>query len=210
MKTSLLAAALLLAMAACNSQSPPPAAPAPEASTGTPDAGAPTAPTTAPDAMSANAPGAINEPIPQADVDVRMALSGVPKYDATRDLLLFDIDVTNGGRVAIASKGTKPVRLGAMLAGPDGVDKAPGKRDFKRLDLPEITPGANAIIHAQVPVKPLLSLALQVDAVQERVAWFGRAYGKPVLDIGTFKRCAAEGMTLCDQTGQAVPDAGAK
>lgn len=206
MKTSLLATSLLLALAACDSQPPPPATPAPDASagTGTPDAGAPNAPATGPDAMSAEAPGAINEAIPEADVDLRMALSGVPRYDASRDLLLFDIDVTNGGRVTIASKGTKPVRLGAVLAGPDGVDKAPGKRDFKRFDLPEMAPGANAIIQAQVPVKPLLGLALKVDAVQERVVWFGRAYGRPVLDVGTFKRCSAEGMTLCDQAGQAV------
>lgn len=206
MKTSLLAASLILALAACNSQSPPPAAPASEANTGTgtPGAGAPNAPATAPDAMSAEAPGAINEAIPEADVDVRLALSGVPKYDASRDMLLFDINVTNGGRVAIVSKGTKPIRLGVILAGPDGVDKAPGKRDFKRVNLPEIAPDGHAVVQAQIPVEPLLGLAVKVDALQERVVWFGPAYGKPVLDVGTFKRCSAEGMTLCDQAGQAV------
>ena len=207
MKTSLLATALILGLAACNSPTPSQTAaatdPAVEAeSTG---ADASSAPAADADLVGAadDATG-INTPLPADAIDLRLALSGVPKYDAARDLLLFDVQVTNAGSTMVVSKGSKPVRLGLVLAGPEGVDKAPGKLNFKRVALPKVVPDAQVTVHAQAPVKPLLGLQLKVDVVQEGVAWFGRKYGKPVLDVGSFERCAQGGQTLCDSSGTPV------
>lgn len=145
----------------------------------------------------------INTPIPRDAVSTRLELVGKPVYDKADDSLNVKVRVSNLGKTGLVSAGTAMVRLGAMLVGPDGPDKAPGNRNFKRIDLPMIAPGGNAEVEVKLPAAGLNGLPVRFDLVQEGVNWFS-AYGQPTLEIGPYKRCGGQDMSLCDGTGQAV------
>lgn len=183
--------ACALAVSGCSQE-----APAPQAT----EAPSPEAPVTAPaPAPSANA---INAAIATEDLDTRLELVGAPVYVAGSDALRVTVRIHNDGRATLVSEGTAPVRLGAMLLGPDGADVAPGVRDFHRIDIPVIAPGSSTEVTSDMPVPPLLGLSVRLELVQEGVNWFS-AYDQAPLDLGTFERCAGEAATLCSD-GQPV------
>lgn len=167
-----------------------------------PPAEAPAAPATDTTAASGTGTGnAINAPLAVEDIDTRLELVGAPVFLAANDSLRVTVRVHNDGRVALSGEGSAPVNLGAMLLGPNGPDEAPGNRDFQRLAIPVIPAGGSAEITGELPVQPMLGLALRLELVQEGVAWFA-GYGEPTLDLGTLDRCAGEAATLCGSDGQ--------
>ena len=146
----------------------------------------------------------LDQPIPQEDIRTTLTLAAPPVYRAADDTLLLNVEVGNHGNSALVGQGEMPVQLGVTLAGPEGVDKAPGRRDFVRARLPLVQPGSSARVGLQVPAAEILGLALNAELVQERVGWFGRQYKQPVLEIGTFQRCGDAANTLCDASGTPV------
>ena len=146
----------------------------------------------------------VDAPIAREDVATSLALTGVPRYRAKDDMLLFDVAVTNNGKVPLVSAGKAPVRIAVTLAGPEGVDKAPGTRKFARAMLPLIAPGSTGRVVVKVPVEPLLGLAVRAELVQEGVAWWSRGFRQPVLNVGVFQRCGGAPNTVCDAAGAPV------
>lgn len=138
---------------------------------------------------------------------IAIELAGDPGYNTKQDELVFDVEVTNSGKIYFDADvaGDHPLNLGVVLAGPDGVDKPPGRRKFRRARLPRIAPGAHKRVVVRVPAAELINLEVQVEPVQERVAWFGAAYGGPVLKIGTFRRCRGMEAMLCTEDGTPLP-----
>lgn len=165
-------------------------------------------PETAPDAVAATAdPGpalsanAINAPIAAEEIETRIELVGAPVHLAATDTIRFTVRIHNDGNATLADEGTAPVRLGAMLMGPEGADQAPGVRDFQRVGIPVIAPGNSTEVTGEMPVAPLLGLGVRLELVQEGVNWFS-AYGETPLDLGTFQRCADAEATICNADGQ--------
>lgn len=196
MKLSILFSAALIFIAGCSQQSgPTEPVPSEQAASTTPSGAEPT--------TVAGNPGnyEIDVPIPREDIKTELAIIGEPVYRAKDDILVVNVDVANLGNSPLVSAGTRPVQLGVTLAGPDGVDKVPGKRDFIRAKLPLIIEGGRGEVQVKAPVAPLLGLKVQLELVQESVAWFGRGYKQPILDIGTFQRCNGVAGTLCDESG---------
>lgn len=198
MRTTLILAGLALALTGCNQPAQPAA-----------DAGAAAGQATPTDADPAPAPVAgadykLDAAIPQGQIDTALTLAAPPAYRAADDSLLLQVQVQNRGAAALVGQGKMPVQLAATLAGPDGVDKAPGVRDFVRVRLPLIQPGATANVGVRLPAEKILGLGVKLELVQETVAWFGRRYGQPVLDVGVFQRCNDAAATLCDAGGTPV------
>lgn len=194
MKLNVLAVSGLVLLAACN-QKPTPDQSAPA----TPESGA-----TAPVARTFPADFKLDTPIPATAIRTELALVGVPTYLAKEDVLLFDVKVTNAGTVPLVSAGKAPVQLAINLAGPEGVDKAPGKRLAGRAMLPMIAPGKDGIVKARVPAQAVLGQTVRLELFQEGVGWFGRRYNQPTLDIGRFDRCEGIAQSLCDSDGSPV------
>lgn len=194
MKLNVLVASGLVLLAGCSQQpAPPQSVPA------TPDANA-----TAPAPRTFPADFKLDTPIPAAAIRTELALVGTPAFLAKDDVLLFDVKVTNAGTVPLVSAGKAPVQLAINLAGPEGVDKAPGKRLAGRAMLPMIAPGKDGIVKARVRAEAVLGQTVRVELFQEGVGWFGRRYNQPTLDIGTFQRCEGAARSLCDSSGSPV------
>ncbi|ODU75061.1 MAG: hypothetical protein ABT17_05090 [Rhodanobacter sp. SCN 69-32] len=183
---------MAIALAACGNQSEAPAG------ANAPAAGASSASTGTP-ADSSH----IDAPIPRDAISTRLELVGQPTYNKGDDSLDVKVRVSNQGKAALVSAGTAMVRLGAMLMGPDGPDKAPGNRDFKRIDLPMIAPGSSAEVEAKLPAADLVGMPIRFELVQEGVNWFS-VYGQPTLEVGPYKRCDGQDKSLCDDKGQPV------
>lgn len=197
MKLNILVATGLVLLAGCKQQPAPANEAAATPATGE-VAAEPVANTYPPDYK-------IDQKISPEDIKVKLAQVGVPVYRAKDDILMFNVEITNSGKSPLVSAGLKPVQLAINIAGPDGVDKAPGKRGVARAKLPLIVEGTKAkSSRVMVPVAPLLGMKVQAELVQEGVAWFGRAYKQPVLDLGTFQRCNGAPATLCDASGKPV------
>jgi len=186
-------ALVAIALAGCNKQADVPAeVPAATPTAETPaEAPAPTYP----------ADYKIDAPVAKKDVATSLALASAPSYRAKDDMLFFDVEVTNSGKVPLVSNGSAPVRVAITLAGPEGVDKAPGVRGFARAKLPLTVPGAKGVAHAAVPAEKLLGLTVRAELVQEGVAWFSKGYHQPTIDVGVFQRCNGAAGTLCDAAG---------
>jgi hypothetical protein len=146
----------------------------------------------------------LDQPIPREDIQTTLRLASPPVYRAANDTLVLSVEVGNQGKSALVGQGEMPVQLGITLAGPDGVDKEPGRRNFVRARLPLVQPGDTTVVNVQVPAAEILGLALNAELVQERAGWFGRNYKQPILEIGTFQRCGDADKTLCDASGQPV------
>jgi hypothetical protein len=196
----LSASLLALLLSGCDRSAPPPAQPAAEA---TPVEPAPTAPTAAPMATATVDASSIDAPIDPIEIATRIELVGDPVHVRGNDMLVLRLRVHNDGQHVLVSAGTHMVHLGTMLVGPQGVDTAPGNRDFVRTRLPLLQPGSSAEVEAELPVPALLGLPLRFELVQEGVNWFG-VYGEPSLDLGPYTRCADDAIALCDAAGAAV------
>ena len=193
MKLNALCASGLLLLAGCNQ---PPATPT--------DAATATTPAEAPAGRTFPADFKLDTPIPAAAIKTDMALVGVPHYDAKGDVLLFDVRVTNAGSIPLVSAGKAPVQLAVNLSGPEGVDKAPGKRLVGRAMVPLIQPGSTGVVKVHLPAEAAMGQTVRVELFQEGVGWFGRRYNQPTLDIGTFERCKDGAGSLCDASGSPV------
>ena len=193
---------LALALAACGDDAATPA-PATDSATAAPADAPADAPTDAPAAAPTPAV-VLDDPIPRDAIATRLERVSDPVHVVADDQLEFDVVVHNDGSADLTSDGSRPVQLGVTLAGPDGVDAAPGVRDFGRVRLPLIEAGDSARVTVRVPVEPLLGLTVRLELVQELVAWFGLHHQEPTLDVGTFARCA-DGKALCDAGGQPLP-----
>jgi hypothetical protein len=145
----------------------------------------------------------IDAPIPVSLLKTAITEVGPRVYYKQADALFVQIKISNNGPVTLANSGNYPVQLGATLAGPDGVDKPPGNRNFKRLGLPVIRPRSSVTVDVFVPARAIVGLELGFDLVQENVAWFSW-YSLPALDAGTFSRCSGAANTLCDDSGVPV------
>lgn len=150
----------------------------------------------------------LDQPIPEADIRTSLALAAPPTYQPDTDMLLLRVEVDNQGASPLVGQGEMPVQLAAILAGPEGVDTPPGRRDFIRARLPLIRAGSTGEVGVRVPAEDILGLGLQFELVQERAGWFGRRYGQPVLEVGTFTRCDGAAATLCDASGTPIATAG--
>jgi hypothetical protein len=142
----------------------------------------------------------IDAEIPAESVSVRIDLVGVPIYAAAEDVLRVKLRVHNAGKTALVGSGTMPVNLGAMLMGPEGADTAPGARDFVRIPLPLIQPGSAAEVAGELPAARLIDLPIRFELVQEGVRWFNETG----FDLGTYKRCDGNPLSLCDSAGATV------
>lgn len=142
-------------------------------------------------------------PLNSKDVKFSMTLVGHPKYVEDKDVLMFNVDVANDGRVPLVGMGTNPVNLAALLLGPDGPDKAPGLREFVRVHLPLIAPGEQKLLQVALPAKALKGQTVQFALVQEGVAWFGGP-GRSAITVGAYSRCDGRANTLCDASGAPV------
>lgn len=196
----LSASLLALLLTACDRSAPPPAPPAADA---TPAEPAPAAPAVAPVATATANANSIDAPIDPIQIATRIELVGEPVHVRGNDMLVLRLRVHNDGRHLLVSAGTHMVHLGTMLVGPQGVDTAPGNRDFVRTRLPLLQPGSSAELEAELPVPALLGLPLRLELVQEGVSWFG-VYGEPSLDLGPYARCADDPIALCDPAGAPV------
>lgn len=187
----MLVAPLALALSGCGDTSAPTAPVESPAEASVPAAAEPAAPTYAADHR-------IDSAIARTDIATRLRLVGRPVYLAEKDLVEFQVEVFNDGKTAIVSAGEAPVRLAINLAGDQGVDTAPGTRSFQRAKLPLIVPGESAVVTARAPAGPADGLTIQVELVQEGIAWWGKAYKQPTLDIGRIQRCNGAADRLCD------------
>jgi hypothetical protein len=182
---ALLSCIASLALSGCNSQQPPAAAP---------DAAQKPQ-------QSAPVESKVDAPIAAESLDVGFELASPPAYIEGQDMMRLDLRVQNKGSAMIVGQGKAPVNVGVILVGPDGPDVAPGRREFVRVPLPVVAPGATADIVAELPAKDLQrGLKVRVELVQEGVAWFPQ-FG---LDVGNFERCAGNDKTLCDADGTAL------
>ena len=145
---------------------------------------------------------ALDTALAKKDVAARMALVGKPVYLPDEDKIEFVVNVTNTGRTAIVGKGKLPVNVAVTLAGPDGVDEAPGVRTFQRKALPLIPEGSAGKVKLRVPADKIEGLTVRLELVQEGVAWWGK-WKQPTLDVGTFKRCSDPANGMC--TGDGAP-----
>lgn len=174
------------------------------------DAPATTAPASAASAASTAATSSVgatvlNDALNPKDVKFTLSLVGQPKYIADKDVLRFNIQIDNQGQATLVGTGAKPVNLAALLLGPNGPDKAPGLREFVRVHLPVISPGAQKTVEADLPAESLKGQTVQFQLVQEDVAWFSGA-GQAALTLGAYSRCGDATKILCDTAGTPVAD----
>jgi hypothetical protein len=189
----LFAAPLALLLAACGDKAANDAAPA--ATADKPAAAAADAP--AKPKRDYPADYAINEAIPRGDIATRLRVVGEPIYLTKRDMVQLTVEVANNGKQPIVTAGDKPVSLAVNLVGPEGVDVAPGSRSFRRAKLPLIVEGTSAKVQVRVPAEDVDGIPLQLELVQEGVAWWGKYKQNPV-DVGPFHRCEGENAGMCD------------
>jgi hypothetical protein len=192
-------ALIAIALAGCgNKPAEAPVQTATPAATTTPAAQVPAA------APAVPADFTLDKPIAGADIATSMSLIGAPVYRAKDDKVVFNVEVNNAGKSPLVSAGTMPVQIAVTLAGPDGVDKAPGVRNFVRTKLPLIQAASKARVQVVMPAQPMLGLTPRLELVQEGVAWFGKRWKQPTLDLGVFQRCNGAEGTLCDSAGVPV------
>lgn len=184
MKSSYLAFAsccLVIGLAACQreapSETPPTETPAPSATSKTPAAKIPAlTPAQVAVTMEAQGPGATNPASGKFEIPVK---------------------ITNNGKVELSDQTDPPVRIGVQILAAD--DGSGGVRDFARSSLPRIEPGQSRTVNVVVPVdKRLDGHRLNIELVQERVAWFSRL-GQPGITVGPYALCD---KTLCAPSAQ--------
>lgn len=206
MKNPLMITMVAMLVAACSQRS---SAPTGEVSTSAPPQGPTAGEMATTDANEGPNPGypsdyKIDQPIPAADIDTQLSMVGHPSYNPKKDLLAFDVRVSNRGRTALVTSGQHPVWMALHLAGPQGIDKPPGKRLVGRARLPLIVEKSTGTVHARIPASKILNYTLRVELFQERVGWFS-SYGQPTMDVGVFVRCKGAPQTLCDASDTPLP-----
>ncbi|QIO86851.1 hypothetical protein G9274_000536 [Stenotrophomonas rhizophila] len=159
-------------------------------------------------AAPADAPAAAasqNKPLTQEEVSIAIEQVGQATYNAADDTLTVAFKVTNNGKVALPANGGQNVSAGVLQLVPDPANPE-GKRgqDIGRAVLNgDLQVGQSQELKASVPAALLVGNKLQVELLQEAVAWFGFNFQQPVLVLGPFARCA-DGKGLCDDKGAPI------
>ncbi|WP_422505263.1 hypothetical protein [Stenotrophomonas sp. GZD-301] len=159
-------------------------------------------PAAAEQAAPAAAPANQNKPLTQEEVAIAIEQVGQTTYNAAEDTVTVAFKVTNNGKVALPANGTQIVSAGVLQLVPDPATPE-GKRgqDIGRALLTgDLQVGQSQEMKASVPAELLVGNKLQVELLQEGVAWFGFNFQQPVLVLGPFARCA-DGKGLCDDKG---------
>lgn len=162
-------------------------------------------PAAAEQAAPAAAPANQNKPLKQEEVSTAIEQVGPATYNAADDTLAVTFKVTNNGKVALPATGTQIVSVGVLQLVPDPANPE-GKRgqDIGRALLTaDLQVGQSQQLTASVPAGLLVGNKLQVELLQEGVAWFGFNFQQPVLVLGPFARCA-DGKALCDDKGAPI------
>lgn len=196
MKYSLIVAAAATLLAACSQQTPSNTAP----TAATPPA-SPAQPQPAAEAIATpNYPSdyRIDQPIPAGDIKTQLTLVGRPSYNQKKDLLTFDVEISNLGKSPLVSSGEYPVWM--AIESTDGIDKSPARHVVGSARLPLIVENTKGLVHAKIPAAHILGQTVRVELFQHRVGWF-RAYRQPAIDVGIFVRCNGQAATLCDAAG---------
>lgn len=163
-------------------------------------------PAAAEQAAPAAAPAAEqNKPLAKEDVAVAIEQVGQPTYNAADDTLTVGFKITNNGKATLPAIGGQNVSTGLLQLLPDPANPD-GKRgqDMGRAPLTsDLAAGQSQELKASVPAALLVGNKLQLELLQEGVAWFGFDFQQPVLVLGPFARCA-DGKALCDDKGAPV------
>ncbi len=135
---------------------------------------------------------AINQPIADGAVAFQLALTSAPRITPAGTLEL-SVSITNTGTVPVYGVGTMPVNLGVQILGAEGtLESAGGQRDFLRIPLPLIQPGANGTVNVEIPADSIASgLELRIALVQEKVRWYDSEQNS-TLNIGKFDVCGSK------------------
>ncbi|GLQ91571.1 hypothetical protein GCM10007901_05210 [Dyella acidisoli] len=136
-----------------------------------------------------------------AQVNVSVALVGVPSLSADGQQLIATIDISNHGSATLTSSGPHPVHLGTHLVDGSGNILV---NDLTRANIPDIAPGAHAAVTITVPANQVLGTgkSIQYLPVQEGVAWFN-AWGTQPVTLGPFTTCSASNSTgLCNTSNR--------
>lgn len=161
---------------------------------------------TEPAAAAAAAPAAgQNKPLTQDEVSTAIEQVGTATYNAADDTLAITFKVTNNGKVALPAAGSQNVSAGVLQLLPEP-GNAEGKRgqDIGRAVLNgDLAVGQSQELKASVPAGLLVGNKLQIELVQDGVAWFGFNFQQPVLVLGPFERCA-DGKALCGEKGAPI------
>lgn len=147
----------------------------------------------------------VNAPIPPENIDLTFRQTGDLEYSPSNDMVNFKVEVINQGKTAVSSAGKLPVHLGIVIQGRDGtLQTEPANQNFMRIPFPSaLEPGQHMEITGAFPAAPTLGGKVVLDAVQEQVSWLS-GYGKPVLELGSFKRCQDAATSLCLADGSEV------
>lgn len=203
MRLNVIAATLLVLLAGCAPETPVENGHADAVS----DAPAPTP--SPPGRETYSSDHVLDAAIPQEQLDYRISLESPPVYRVGDDVLGFSVGVANTGEAALVGEGTHPVKVGVYHFAPDEAGEAgegPASRDGAiRAKLPLLVPGEKVVVEVRIPAANVIGQEVRAELIQERVAWMGRRYGKPVLKVGTFQRCGGADATLCDAAGTPLP-----
>lgn len=161
---------------------------------------------TAEPAVAGQTPAAASAPIDTAkeiavlkSLNVELRQDVPPKLTAGGTAVALPVTINNKGSSEIGGT-AMPINLGVQILGDDGTLRGSGaQRDFVRMKIPALAPGATQTVVVDVPLSARTEdRVLRVDLVREKVAWFENI-GHTPLDVGPFSVC---GAALCDQPVQ--------
>lgn len=143
---------------------------------------------------------AMNVPLTPDQVGARYRISREAVLTNGGQAIRTIVAVTNTGKVAINSHGSKPINLAISLVDDSGKVVA---QDFVRSALPAdgIAAGHTADVTTEVPVQPVLGKRLRFGLVQESVAWYSDFKVEP-LDYGPLSACESASAGPVCKDGQ--------
>lgn len=161
-------------------------------------------PATQPAAAAPQASGSNGAALTADQVNVQVALQGIPTLSADGQWIDVTTNLTNNGKTTLTSTGAHPVHLGAHST------DASGKiinLDLPRANIPDIAPGSQAVVTIRLPVNQVLGKSAQILPVQEGVAWFDHWGTKPLV-VGPFISCTSPTIgKVCDASGKPLATA---
>lgn len=152
-------------------------------------------------AAEANAPAVINAPLTREQVSVAIEQLGAPIYDVSDDTLNLRVKLSNNGTAPLPAQGTYQVLLGLIQLEPSTEERGTDSRAALNSD---VEPGSSVEVDVKVPAVFAAGYKVQLEPLQEGVAWFGFDYDQPVLVVGPFKRCDGNPQSLCNADNSAL------
>lgn len=124
-------------------------------------------------------------------------------YNAADDTLVVSVKVTNNGTASLPHAGANPVSLGVLQMVPAASGTPTRGQELRVQFESDVAPSTNAELIAVIPAALAVGNTVQLELVQEGVAWFGYDFQQPTLILGPFARCT-DGKALCDADGKAI------